>query len=148
VIPLITYGKKRGNVIEEIQSGGERMRKKAQSMTEYAVLIAVFLAAVIIAQRYVKQAISGRFKSSADSISTEHFGANYTSNSWDQASSNETTGSSDAIGSGYWSESQLVDSGLGLESEIDLNYKGGQVSKKDWGINYNLKGNESDIWSE
>ena len=124
------------------------MKKKAQSMTEYAVLIAVFFAAVIAAQGYVKRAITGKFKNSGDRISTEQFGSTYNGTSWDQASSNEITGTDSAISGQYWSESKLVTSGLGLESQIGLTYMGGQVSRSDWDINYNLKGGDSDIWEE
>jgi len=131
-----------------MRNGGEGMKRKAQSMAEYAVLIAVFLAAVIAAQGYVKRAIAGKFKSSGDRISTEQFGSTYNSTSWDQASSNEITGTAAGIGAGYWSDSTLVSSGLGLESQIGLGYAGGQVSRKDWGIGYNLKGGNNNLWEE
>lgn len=124
------------------------MRRRAQSMTEYVVLIAVFVAGLIIASGYVKRAISGKLKTSADSISEEQFGATYNGMSWSQMSSNEIAGTNDAITNSYWSESKLTGTGLGLENEVGLTYKGGQVSKSDWKINYNLKGGDSDIWEE
>ena len=43
--------------------------KPAQSILEYAILIAVVIAAVVVMQVYMKRGISGRLKESSDKIS-------------------------------------------------------------------------------
>jgi len=120
--------------------------RKAQSMAEYAVLIAVFLAAIIAGQFYLKRAITGRMKSSSDSISTEQFGKGYLENSWSQASSYEVTGT----GATEHSRSTLAAdiSGTGIHSHINVGYVGGQVTYDNAQIDYNLKGGTGTIFNE
>jgi hypothetical protein len=45
------------------------LRKKTQSILEYAILIAIVIAAVVVMQVYMKRGISGRLKESSDKIS-------------------------------------------------------------------------------
>ena len=53
--------------------------KQAQSILEYAILIAIVIAAVVVMQVYMKRGVSGRLKDSSDKISGgESFSANAT----------------------------------------------------------------------
>jgi hypothetical protein len=53
--------------------------KQAQSILEYAILIAIVIAAVVVMQVYMKRGISGRLKDSTDRISGgESFSASNT----------------------------------------------------------------------
>jgi len=59
------------------------MRKKAQSLTEYGILIGIVTAALIAMQVYIKRGIQGRIKDLADQLSATHYEphnveANYT----------------------------------------------------------------------
>lgn len=56
------------------RGGGNYKAKKAFSTLEYAVLIAVTVAALITMSVYIKRAVSGRFKDTADSFG---FGRQY-----------------------------------------------------------------------
>jgi len=63
--------------------------KPAQSILEYAILIAIVIAAVVVMQVYMKRGISGRLKESSDKISGgESFSASNTT-TWER--SNMTT---------------------------------------------------------
>jgi len=48
------------------------INKKGQSTLEYAILVVVVIVALIVAQVYIKRAISGRLKSSADDIGEQY----------------------------------------------------------------------------
>jgi len=49
------------------------MCKKAQSLTEYAILIGIVTAALIAMQIYIKRGIQGRIKDLADQLSERHY---------------------------------------------------------------------------
>lgn len=72
-----------------------RGKSKAQSMTEYAVLIAVIVAALIAIQIYMKRSVMGRLKQSSDDIG-EQFStkASYSLQTVQQSGRRETTGKS------------------------------------------------------
>jgi hypothetical protein len=121
------------------------MNRKAQSMTEYAILFTVFLAALIAGQNYLKKAFTSRIKNSADSISSEQFGKGYKENTWSQVTSQEKTGTEDVISDSAWSQSTLTtNTTIGsYASRLGLTYEGNQVSKTDWNIEYNLNDSDS-----
>ena len=54
------------------------MRKKGQSMLEYAVFIAAFIAALIGMQLYLRYALQGKLKETADELSTQHYSPGHT----------------------------------------------------------------------
>lgn len=128
--------------------------KKAQSMAEYAILLAIFLAAIIAAQNYVKKSLTGRFKTAADQISEDQFGSSYNEISWSQMSAKEETGASEE----YWSASSLQDDSAGIGSAAvstylssvvnGISYEKGQAQYTEKDIGYNLKGNTDSIWDE
>ena len=43
-------------------------KRKAQSITEYAVLMGIIVLAIVLTQVYLKRSVQGKFKSSADDI--------------------------------------------------------------------------------
>jgi hypothetical protein len=45
------------------------LRRKAQSILEYAILLAIVIAAIIVMQTFMKRGIQGRLKDSSDRIS-------------------------------------------------------------------------------
>jgi len=49
------------------------IRAKAQSLVEYAVVIACIIAALLAMQHYLKRGLQGRLKVASDSISEEHY---------------------------------------------------------------------------
>lgn len=53
------------------------MRKKGQSTLEYAVIIAVVVAALVAMQTYVKRGLQGRLRQASDDIG-EQFSPGYT----------------------------------------------------------------------
>lgn len=53
------------------------MRKKGQSTLEYAVIIAVVVAALVAVQTYVKRGLQGRLRQASDDIG-EQFSPGYT----------------------------------------------------------------------
>ncbi|MCP3685701.1 MAG: hypothetical protein GY861_23895 [bacterium] len=55
----------------------KRFRKsKGQSTVEYAVLIAIVIAALISIQMYIKRGVQGRLKSAADDIGDQYSSGN------------------------------------------------------------------------
>jgi len=63
--------------------------KQAQSILEYAILIAIVIAAVVVMQVYMKRGISGRLKDSSDKISGgESFSASNTA-TWQHSKMDE-----------------------------------------------------------
>lgn len=62
-----------------------RLKKKAQTTLEYAILIGIIAAALVTAQIYVKRGYEGKLRSGADSMgqqfSPEHSTYNYVTNS-------------------------------------------------------------------
>jgi len=48
------------------------MRKKSQSILEYAILFALVIAALIVMQVYVKRSYQGRLKREADSLGQQY----------------------------------------------------------------------------
>lgn len=49
-----------------------KMRKRAQNITEYAVLLAIIASAIVAMQVYVKRGVQGRIKELADQLGPTH----------------------------------------------------------------------------
>ncbi len=58
----------------------KKFSKKAQATLEYAIIIAVIVAALVAMNTYMKRGISGKMKESADSIGDQYSPGNTTSN--------------------------------------------------------------------
>lgn len=56
------------------------LNRKAQSTLEYAVIIAVVVAALIAMQAYVKRGLQGKFRQASDDIGEQYSPARTTSN--------------------------------------------------------------------
>jgi uncharacterized protein (UPF0333 family) len=67
-----------------------RMYKKGQSTLEYAIIIAVVVAALLAMQIYMKRGVQGKMKQSTDDIGAQ-FEANATSNQVDFETTADTT---------------------------------------------------------
>lgn len=96
-----------------------KLRKsKAQSITEYAVLMGLIVIAIVGIQVYMKRAISGKLKSSADDVGEQFTtGANVTKQVIQQSARREVTGRYDPIGGeqvadlgNKWSSSEILPS--------------------------------------
>lgn len=57
-----------------------RIRKKGQSLTEYAVLLIVIMAALIVGGVYLKRAIQGRWKASVEDLGDQYDSTNTMTN--------------------------------------------------------------------
>ena len=108
-----------------------RVNKRAQGMLEYAVLIAIIVAVIVGMQIYVKRALQGKFKQTADQMG-EQFTTNPTT-----AYAIKTTSIS--------ARTETVDPKTGTKSEIAAaekapagvgvvsgDYKGYEVTKSDY----------------
>ena len=86
------------------------MIKKAQSMTEYAVLMALIVSAIVAMQVYVKRAVSGRFKSGADQIGEQFTtGQRHTIQEITQSARRDISGQGDTTNlSQGWSTSTIL----------------------------------------
>lgn len=87
--------------------------KKGQGILEYAMILSVVVAVIVAIQIYVKRALEGKFKQSADQIGEQFTTArNYTIQTISQSARNEQTLanlSSDVATKG-WTRSQIQDS--------------------------------------
>jgi len=76
------------------------MKRKGQSTLEYAILIAIIVAALLAMQIYIKRGIQGKLRSSADSIGEQYSAGNmtskYTTEQVGEMKTNETFGLTDA----------------------------------------------------
>jgi len=66
------------------------LNKKGQNTLEYAVIIAVIVAALIAMQGYIKRGVQGKLKASADDIGDQFSAQNTASNSTSQLTANST----------------------------------------------------------
>lgn len=71
------------------------LRKKGQSTLEYAVVIAVVVAALVIMQMYVRRGFQGRLRQSADDIG-EQFAPGAITYDWSETVSQDVGESIDA----------------------------------------------------
>lgn len=87
-----------------------RLNRKAQSITEYAVLSGVLIMAVVLMQVYLKRSVQGKFKDTADQIGEQFStGETYSTQAIQQSLRNEISG----VGSvsdltAAWSKSTVI----------------------------------------
>ena len=126
-------------------------KPKAQSITEYAVLMGIIVLAIVLTQVYLKRSVQGKFKSSADDIGEQFTtGQTYTEQKVSQGARREATGVvSDPLKTKAelelsWSQSTIQDTAgygsigpnklvtvAGLEPKLDQ-YAGHEVSQSDF----------------
>ena len=110
-----------------------RLREsKAQSIMEYALLIALIAAALVAGQTYFKRALAGRLKDTADSIGdqfTVHSDGEYSITTTQWGAREEKMGT--RASNGKWSESTiLTQDDTTLLSGYDADVSVGEGSKK------------------
>jgi hypothetical protein len=101
-------------------------RGKAQSLLEYAVVIACIAAGVFAMQIYIKRGIEGRLKAGSDSISEEHYASDNIKSNTVTKLTVDTTITQKLVTAKDKSGKELKDpnSGLpmsGLETAVDSN---------------------------
>lgn len=118
-------------------------KKKGQSMLEYAILMGVIVAVIVALQVYVRRAVQGRFKQSADSIGDQFTTREaYTTQSIQQTARREQTLGTDMGTAGKaWSESKIMTQGelgtdwvgsLGDYQKKAADYKGAEITTTDY----------------
>lgn len=120
--------------------------KKAQSVLEYAMFTAVVVLVIIGLQLYVKRAISGRFKQSADQIgeqftagSSSGTGAKYTVEEKSQSVRREVI--TPAPTAAAWDQSSTIQSSFTPPTGSKITkYDGYEYNKTDY-VTQNVKGN-------
>lgn len=120
--------------------------RKAQSITEYAVLMGIIVLAIVLTQVYLKRSIQGKFKSTADDLGEQFTtGRNYTLQTVQQSMRNDKTAVGDNLTlSDAWSQSTIADntnatwyqdikavSGVATDATL-REYAGGEVTNKDY----------------
>lgn len=86
-------------------------KSKAQSITEYAVLMGVIVLAIVLTQVYIKRSIQGKFKSTADDIGEQFTtGQNYSTQTIQQSAREEKSGLGPVTGEleFAWSKSTIA----------------------------------------
>jgi len=119
-----------------------RSNKKGQSILEYAMLVGVLVAVIVAIQIYVKRAVQGKLKSSADQIGEQFTtGQTYTTQTIRQsARKEETLVGSAGTGAGQgWTNSSIQATGdaswaanLGTYQKVAGQYKGAEVTATDF----------------
>lgn len=110
---------KRRNPENNHKLGGEKImliklnKNRAQSITEYAVLMGVLVLAIVLTQVYVKRSIQSKFKSTADDIGEQFTtGQNYSTQTIQQSAREEKSGVGTATTGGElelaWSKSTIA----------------------------------------
>lgn len=103
------------------------LNKRAQTITEYAVLLGFVAAALVATQIYMGRAVKAKFKASADSISTEQFTTNttagYTIETRQISPRKEVVGGGAAFGDGKtslteWTKSTIAGKGGTIEPYV------------------------------
>ena len=85
--------------------------RKAQSITEYAVLSGVVIMAVVLMQVYLKRSVQGKFKDTADQIGEQFStGETYSTQTIQQSLRNEVSGVRTDVAelSKAWSKSTVI----------------------------------------
>ena len=84
--------------------------RKAQSITEYAVLSGVVIMAIVLMQVYLKRSVQGKFKDTADQIGEQFStGETYSTQTIQQSLRNEVSGVGTAADlNAAWSKSTVI----------------------------------------
>jgi hypothetical protein len=104
------------------KSGGEKMLsgRKGQSSLEYALVISVVIAALVMLNEYIKKAMQGRLKESTDQIGDQFHPHSFTTG-WKVESQNEAT----------TEEDRDILTGT-VKSDITIAEKFKRTEKSDW----------------
>jgi len=100
-----------------------RVNKRAQGMLEYAVLIAIIVAVIVGMQVYVKRALQGKFKQTADQMG-EQFTTNQTYSIQTVSDSFRKETTIPRKDSGNWTESKILGKGAEGTFTVDEAAKG------------------------
>ncbi len=87
-----------------------RLNRKAQSITEYAVLSGVVIMAIVLMQAYLKRSVQGKFKDTADQIGEQFTtGEDYSTQTIQQSLRNEISGVGTVADlTAAWSKSTVI----------------------------------------
>lgn len=117
-------------------------KRKGQSILEYAILMGIIVAVFVSIQIYVKRAVQGKFKSSADQIGEQFTtGEVYTIQTVRQTAREEQTLAELSAGEGTaWSESKIQnqDDAAWANSQLQGytqkagDYRGAEISATDY----------------
>ncbi|TAN61410.1 hypothetical protein EPN16_03250 [bacterium] len=105
--------------------------KKGQGILEYAMILSIVVAVIVAIQIYVKRALEGKFKQSADQIGEQFTAAqNYTIQTVSQSARREQTLANLTVGTGGWTRSQIQDSSAWTPA--NYTYAGYEATQTDY----------------
>jgi len=97
--------------------------KRGQSILEYAILIAIVIAAVVLMQVYVKRSYQGRLKHEADSLGTQYSQGHTTGRTTVTTSSNSVTytgGVTDTADNPNGGDPLITQSGITVDQGVSV----------------------------
>lgn len=105
--------------------------KKGQGILEYAMILSVVVAVIVAIQIYVKRALEGKFKQSADQIG-EQFTTNaaYTVQTISQSAREERTLANLTVENDGWTRSEIQ--GTGGWTPANYTYAGYEATQTDY----------------
>ncbi len=117
-----------------------KRKKKAQSILEYAILMGIIIAVIIAIQVYVKRAVQGRLKSSADAIGDQFTTAQDHSVQTIRQTRRIDNTLTGTLTVNEWSESQIANhtagawytTNLGNYTKLGSDYTGAELSSTDY----------------
>lgn len=105
--------------------------KKGQGILEYAMILAIVVAVIVAIQIYVKRAVQGKFKQSADQIGEQFTAAaDYTIETTTQSARKDTTLANLTVASHGWTRSEIQ--GSSGWKPTGYTYAGYELSKTDY----------------
>ena len=113
-------------------------KKRGQSILEYAILMGIVIAVIIAIQIYVKRAVQGKFKASADQIGDQFTTAEeYSVETIRQTARQEQTLADLSPDDGSWTASEIQEGAdwaadLGQYQKLGGDYKGAELSSTDY----------------
>lgn len=114
--------------------------KKGQGILEYAMILAIVVAVIVAIQIYVKRAVEGKFKQSADQIGEQFTTAEtYTIETQSQSSRREQTLANLDTPTKGWTRSEIQGGGAFAPGKVA--YAGYESSKTDY-VQQNIGGNQ------
>lgn len=115
--------------------------KKGQGILEYAMILAIVVAVIVAIQLYVKRALEGKFKQSADQIGEQFTTAEtYTIETQSQSARREQTLAGLTPGTDGWTRSEIQGGGAFAPGKVA--YAGYEASKTDY-VKQNIGGNQA-----
>jgi Flp pilus assembly pilin Flp len=116
--------------------------KKGQGILEYAMILSIVVAVIVAIQLYVKRALEGKFKQSADQIGEQFTTAEtYTIETQSQSARKEQTLAGLTPGTQGWTRSEIQGAGaFSTPVGAKVTYTGNEISKTDYVVQ-NIGGN-------